>query len=133
MSASSTLLMEALLSNRPFTGGRSGGGFGGTALGSGRRPIGGFIRGRSSFLRDQEDENKQQSLAEIVAQTRREKRKTKIPKRSDRAVQAAGVSAVITEQKRKGRKSTILTSPRGVTEQLGSVSRPQIDAILLGQ
>jgi hypothetical protein len=54
--------------------------------------------------------------------------------RDDDRVKKARDDAIRTEKKRKGRKSTILTSGRGVDDdQLGSVTRPEArNAKLLG-
>ena len=46
--------------------------------------------------------------------------------RDSKAVKDARANAIRNEQKRKGRKSTILTSSRGVEDdQLGIISRPE--------
>ena len=46
--------------------------------------------------------------------------------RDSKAVRDARAAAIRNEQKRKGRKSTILTSSRGVEDdQLGIISRPE--------
>lgn len=57
-----------------------------------------------------------------------------LPTREDPEIEQARKRAQIAEKLRRGRRSTILTSGRGVEDQLGSVSRPEArgGATLLG-
>ena len=47
------------------------------------------------------------------------------PEREDPEISAARKKQRATELRRKGRRSTILTSGRGITDPLGTVSRPE--------
>jgi len=55
-----------------------------------------------------------------------------LPKREDPEIEAKRKRQLTAEKLRKGRRSTVLTSGRGVQDELGEVSRPRA-AKLLGQ
>lgn len=60
--------------------------------------------------------------------------RTPLPKRTDTAVTDAAKRAKQAAKLRQGRRATILSGPRGVVGELGSVSRPAArSAKLLGE
>lgn len=56
---------------------------------------------------------------------------TPITSKPDPAIAEAKERLRLSERRRKGRRATIVTSARGVQDELGSVSRPQARAARL--
>lgn len=83
----------------------------------------------SPFLPESTQQGTQQPVAGTLTgeaeMTPEERRRTRIPRRTDPAIEEARRSAIREERERTGRQSTILTSGRGVTEPLGEVDRPR--------